>query len=753
MVQFRLIKTVFLFLLFICVFFDWTAQASTEVNEIRSPERSYGVVQVGSVLNVRSGPGKQYSVKGTLKNYTRVELEGKTNNGWYKIKSSQVSGDAYVMAKYIVPVEKPKQDYGYVDTSVLNVRKGPDYSYNIVGTLQLGERINLIGEIDNWYMIKTERFSGPTYVNSSFISYTDPVKLGEAERSYGVVQVGSVLNVRSGPGKQYSVKGTLKNYTRVELEGKTNNGWYKIKSSQVSGDAYVMAKYIVPVEKPKQDYGYVDTSVLNVRKGPGYSYNIVGTLQLGERINLIGEIDNWYMIKTERFSGPTYVNSSFISYTDPVKLGEAERSYGVVQVGSVLNVRSGPGKQYSVKGTLKNYTRVELEGKTNNGWYKIKSSQVSGDAYVMAKYIVPVEKPKQDYGYVDTSVLNVRKGPGYSYNIVGTLKMGELIELIGEVDGWYLVKLKGVKSPTYVKGEFVATSSIKYTTYDITFKQFVDQQMRANPQTDLYPSVGYVSKDYIKNGKVSLKDANSSLNVRSEPRIGNNIIGSLRHGQSVTITGSSGNWYQIRYGSTWKSAKRADVEKYANPNNHDRFQHLVLSKSVGVSAVQLNKVLKGKGILEGRGSAFIEAGRKHGINEIYLISHALLETGNGNSTLAKGVVVDIVDGKKVTPKKVYNMFGIGAYDGCAVRCGAEYAYKQEWTSPEKAITGGAAWIGRGYINTGQDTLYKMRWNPANPGTHQYATDIAWAVKQVSRIKSLYNQLSHPLLYFDIPRFK
>ena len=87
----------------------------------------------------------------------------------------------------------------------------------------------------------------------------------------------------------------------MELEGKTNNGWYKIKSSQVSGDAYVMAKYIVPVEKPKQDYGYVDTSVLNVRKGPGYSYNIVGTLQLGERINLIGEIDNWYMIKTERF--------------------------------------------------------------------------------------------------------------------------------------------------------------------------------------------------------------------------------------------------------------------------------------------------------------------------------------------------------------------------------------------------------------------------------------------------------------------
>ena len=153
----------------------------------------------------------------------------------------------------------------------------------------------------------------------------------------------------------------------------------------------------------------------------------------------------------------------------------------------------------------------------------------------------------------------------------------------------------------------------------------------------------------------------------------------------------------------------------------------------------------GKGILEGKGSAFIEAGRKHGINEIYLISHALLETGNGTSTLANGV--------KYNGVTVYNMFGYGAKGSFPIGCGEEYAYKQGWTTPEKAIIGGAAEIGKGYINVGQDTLYKMRWNPANPATHQYATDIGWAVKQVSRIKNLYDQLSNPLLHFDIPRFK
>lgn len=29
-------------------------------------------------------------------------------------------------------------------------------------------------------------------------------------------------------------------------------------------------------------------------------------------------------------------------------------------------------------------------------------------------------------------------------------------------------------------------------------------------------------------------------------------------------------------------------------------------------------------------------------------------------------------------------------------------------------------------STDQNTLYSMRWNPKNPGEHQYATDIKWA---------------------------
>jgi mannosyl-glycoprotein endo-beta-N-acetylglucosaminidase len=102
------------------------------------------------------------------------------------------------------------------------------------------------------------------------------------------------------------------------------------------------------------------------------------------------------------------------------------------------------------------------------------------------------------------------------------------------------------------------------------------------------------------------------------------------------------------------------------------------------------------------------------------------------------------------------MFGIQAFDECALRCGSEYAYTQGWDTPEKAIAGGAKWIGSGYINSptyGQNTLYKMKWNPQKPGVHQYATDMGWAYKQVSNIKKIYDLLDTYILVYDVPKYK
>ena len=146
----------------------------------------------------------------------------------------------------------------------------------------------------------------------------------------------------------------------------------------------------------------------------------------------------------------------------------------------------------------------------------------------------------------------------------------------------------------------------------------------------------------------------------------------------------------------------------------------------------------------------------YNINEVYLLSHSLLETGHGTSELSKGILVTSVDGRAVTPKVVYNMFGIGAFDSCARECGAERAYQEGWFTPEAAIIGGAKYIGQSYIHHAsykQDTIYEMKWNPAVPATHQYATDIGWAYKQVAKISEIYDLLDNYEIIFDVPVYK
>lgn len=209
---------------------------------------------------------------------------------------------------------------------------------------------------------------------------------------------------------------------------------------------------------------------------------------------------------------------------------------------------------------------------------------------------------------------------------------------------------------------------------------------------------------------------------------------------------------KIQKNGKWIWASGNEMKQYFEPNAKNladyKYQFLSLASPAGISEEDAKAYLEDKGILKGQEATFIEAAKANNINEIYLMAHACLETGNGTSKLSTGVVY------KGTV--VYNMFGIKAVDSDPLGQGAAYAYKMGWTTPEKAIIGGAKYISDEYINNDvykQDTLYEMRWNPASPGRHQYATDIAWATKQAIRMKKIYECFTNPAITFDIPIYR
>ena len=204
---------------------------------------------------------------------------------------------------------------------------------------------------------------------------------------------------------------------------------------------------------------------------------------------------------------------------------------------------------------------------------------------------------------------------------------------------------------------------------------------------------------------------------------------------------------------------QSEITASMNPSSYSagtrqfyQFAQLNRGYSGMLSAEKLNGYIsstaKGRsGMLAGMGQAFIDAARLYGVNEAYLLAHAIVESGWGTSTLAKGYVYDgntIVAGQTWPKGTYYNFYGIGAYDSSPLSGGRALAIKNGWNSREKAVSGAAKWIAANYLNNsyGQDTLYKMRWNCAQYARygsvgHQYATDRQWATTIAGVMSDIY----------------
>jgi len=339
--------------------------------------------------------------------------------------------------------------------------------------------------------------------------------------------------------------------------------------------------------------------------------------------------------------------------------------------------------------------------------------------------------------------------------------------------GWIALKDLGVKAKTPV----VKKPSTKAQPVDYT------KAKKQNFDYVVYNKTGYFYNSPTSKTAGSLNQYYSTIFASYEKLVINGVTwyhGTLENGKKVwikesdlrkelvkyistgqTLNQSASKQYGLsfkpqvqRVPGTWQNATLSEIKNAMNTavlskDSTQKYQFLRLDKSQDISATNLNKLLQGKGILEGQGAAFKEAAKTYNINEVYLISHALLETGNGTSTLANGG--DVINNKVNTKAntKYYNMFGIGAYDSDAVRQGFIRAKQEGWNTVRKAIIGGAKFIANSYIHQGQNTLYKMRWNPSNPGTHQYATDVNWAKHNATRIKGFYDSMGQVGKFFDV----
>ena len=641
---------------------------------------------------------------------------------------------------------------GTVTASSLNVRSGPSTSYTVVTTVKKNDKVNILQSSNGWYKIETS--SGKQgWVSSSYISAsnsnTNNSTNNNTQSNIAIVNTDG-LNFRNGAGTSYSIIKVLNKGEKVEVISESN-GWSKVKHDSRLG--YVASQYI---DKATTNYTIkeVNTDGLNVRTGPSTSYATIGKLNKGTRVEVISESAGWSKINYNNKTA--YVSSGYLkavsTSTPDTKPEDTTQQYKEIKVVNTdgLNVRKGPSTSYESIGKIDKGTSVEVISESD-GWSKINYKNTT--AYVATRYLdkksTKPEDTTQQYKeikVVNTDGLNVRKGPSTSYESIGKIDKGTSVEVISESDGWSKINYKNTTA-------YVAT-------------RYLDK-ISSNEQVP--PVVGGESTENVSGATIYYKALNYTLQNHVDAQYkkaleGGNVISSSISRMSEELTTS------MPQSRAFVTASKADLEYYLNPKNFTnsdkgmmQFLRLDTYKG-GITESELNSYLNSLPKVNGKntvfynqGKAFINAAQKYDIDLVYLVSHAMWETGYGKSVLAQGQTITSYKGKPLDkPVTVYNFFGIGAIDKSANVSGAEASYSNGWTSIEKTIEGSAKWISANYIKSSkynQNTIYKMKFN-YDYIWHQYATDVNWSngiSGIMNNIISMYDTASN--LEFEVPDYK
>ena len=466
---------------------DIKNDVSEKVEDIKKGQ----VVNVNSNVRIRENANEDSQIIGYLTNGQEVEIIGETD-GWYQIKSNDVKG--YIKFDYIKVLSDTNIVTGTVVniSTTLSVRETSDVLGKELAKLTNGTKLIVIGEEDSWYKIKYENLVGYVYKdyvkvnkeNTQIENNFESVQERTISTTKGTVTgVNTSLNVRSGASTSASIIGTLKNGANVDITGESGN-WYKINYSGKVG--YVSKNYVKkgttpqsqpkPEEKPQTETKVTGTvtgitTTLNVRSGASTSASIIGTLKNGAKVDITGESGNWYKINYNGRVG--YVSKDYVKKggaTTPEQKPEDKPQTETKVTGTVtgitttLIIRSGASTSASIIGTLKNGAKVEITGESGD-WYKINYNGKVG--YVYKSYIkkgttgttggdsgtsTTTEKKGVVVGISTT--LNVRSGASTTASIIGTLRNGAQVTIIGESGNWYKIKFNervGYVSKDYVR--------------------------------------------------------------------------------------------------------------------------------------------------------------------------------------------------------------------------------------------------------------------------------------------------------------
>ena len=277
-------------------------------------------------------------------------------------------------------------------------------------------------------------------------------------------------------------------------------------------------------------------------------------------------------------------------------------------------------------------------------------------------------------------------------------------------------------------------------------------------------------------------DWNTAL--RQESKVGRNLIPNSKSDawksmDPAAYDAETGKW-KIFDGTSWVAASEAAVAYYMDPRNflNERtiFQFELqeyqpkYQTATGVDKIFSNTPFAGSSFayidpLTGKNArmtytnAYLNAAAQSLVSPIHLASRTKQEVVTSATTTSGAVT-----GNNANYPGIYNFYNIGAVSGKnPMENGLKWAstgdtWMRPWTDPYRSIVGGALYIGTGYINKGQNTVYLEKFNmTANDRyNHQYMTNVEAACSEAIKIRKAYEEsglFEQIPLVFSIPVYE
>ena len=348
-----------------------------------APDANAPSATATTAVNVRSGPGENYTIFGVLQAGFVAEVVGKSeDNLWWALNMPvSATGKGWVSAQYVTasnadgvpvmpappvppsvePVAPGPDDPQATALQPTYLRQGPGEAYAAYGTAQPGRTALVIGRSEDgaWWVVRVNPQvipAGFAWVQAIQVQATNvenaPVIAAPPAPASAPVPPPSTtgapmatattaVNIRTGPSTDYPVLGVAQTGASAEIAGVSEDGgWWQVKvSTSVSPDGLAWVS---------GDYTYA----VNTENVP-----VVAAPPPPEAVESLRRLRNAYR--------------NLGDHVEP------------------LNVRSGPGNEYPSYGKIPAGVPLEVTGESN-GWLSVVLPSLPGGiGWISGDYVVP----------------------------------------------------------------------------------------------------------------------------------------------------------------------------------------------------------------------------------------------------------------------------------------------------------------------------------------------------------------------------